>query len=504
VQYGGEAPFNPPVPEDEDNIVAALKHSDRVSAIGLMVTTSLLDKLSAIEMPFLELEELALRSLDNVHLTLPTPWWGTRLRRLHSTRVSFPTLLESLSPSIGLVDLQLLEIPNVGYFSPEAFAIALSEMTQLETLSLHFLSFPPRRIYLDFPPHLVERAVLPALTHLKYRGTSKYLDCFAARIDAARLGDIDITLFSQPTMDASQLSLFIDRIEMQTSHTEAELQFSEHAISISFTQPTAATRLELRISCKQLDWQLASMAQICDHFSLFTSRVEDLRIKATQLSRELTGIDHEQWLKLIHSFPCVKDFYVDDKLLSEILFELGLANEKHPTVFPSLRSLRVLELQSKVGWFTTSRLLWRPRRNVYARERSCHICHASFTKQEELKKHLVVMHAYRLLCPFCGDLEFIPKHSDLFREHLANEHAEVAHTDLLIINSALQSSSSSYSGNQVTQDNDLRASINFGAFTMLKVPNGSWHQNPPVPQTRLDAIVHFLPSPYPTRLSKLI
>jgi hypothetical protein len=52
VQYGGEAPFNPPAPEDEDNIVAALKHSDRVSSIDLTITSSLLDKLSAIEMPF--------------------------------------------------------------------------------------------------------------------------------------------------------------------------------------------------------------------------------------------------------------------------------------------------------------------------------------------------------------------------------------------------------------------------------------------------------------------
>jgi hypothetical protein len=47
-------------PEDEDNVVAALKHSDRVSSIGLTITSSLLKKLSAIEMPFLELEELVL------------------------------------------------------------------------------------------------------------------------------------------------------------------------------------------------------------------------------------------------------------------------------------------------------------------------------------------------------------------------------------------------------------------------------------------------------------
>ena len=51
---------------------------------------------------------------------------------------------QSFSPSAGLVNLQFHEIPDVGYFSPEAFGNALSEMTQLETLSLHFVSLPPR------------------------------------------------------------------------------------------------------------------------------------------------------------------------------------------------------------------------------------------------------------------------------------------------------------------------------------------------------------------------
>jgi hypothetical protein len=173
-----------------------------------------------------------------------------------------------------LVDLQLHEIPSAGYFSPEAFANALSGMTQLETLSLHFLSLPPRRNYLRLPPPSGERVVLPALTCLKYRGTSKYLDTFVARIDAPRLGDIDITFFSQPTMDASQLGRFIERIEMQTSLSRAEVQTSAHAISITFPTQSTSTPLRLQISCEQLDWQLSSMAQICNQFSPFLFRVK--------------------------------------------------------------------------------------------------------------------------------------------------------------------------------------------------------------------------------------
>jgi hypothetical protein len=70
VQYGGSPALDPPAPEDEDDIVAALEQSDRVTSIGLTVTSSLLEKLSAIEGPFSELEDLVLLSRDSVRLTL--------------------------------------------------------------------------------------------------------------------------------------------------------------------------------------------------------------------------------------------------------------------------------------------------------------------------------------------------------------------------------------------------------------------------------------------------
>jgi hypothetical protein len=70
VQYGGSLASYPPAPEDEDNIVVALKQSDRVSSISLTITNSLLEKLSAIERPFSELENLVLLCGDDVPLTL--------------------------------------------------------------------------------------------------------------------------------------------------------------------------------------------------------------------------------------------------------------------------------------------------------------------------------------------------------------------------------------------------------------------------------------------------
>src|SRR5258708_30884897 len=115
-------------------------------------------------------------------------------------------------------------------------------MNQLQTLSLHFLSLPPRRKYLSLPPPPGDRVVLPALTFFKYRGVSKYLDNLVARIDAHHLGDIDITFFGQPTLDALQLGLFVSRIEIPNSSLRADILSSEDAISITFTSPLAHPR----------------------------------------------------------------------------------------------------------------------------------------------------------------------------------------------------------------------------------------------------------------------
>jgi hypothetical protein len=117
VQYGGIPNLDPPAPWDDDNIIAALKQSSRVCSISLTVTSSLLKKLSKITEPFLELEELTLLSSDDIQLTFPSTFrCGPRLRALHSTRISFPSLPQLLSPSHALVDLQLHKIQNLGIF----------------------------------------------------------------------------------------------------------------------------------------------------------------------------------------------------------------------------------------------------------------------------------------------------------------------------------------------------------------------------------------------------
>ncbi|KAH9178374.1 hypothetical protein EDB89DRAFT_1170790 [Lactarius sanguifluus] len=354
LDYVGSPMLRPPSPEDEDNIMAAVEQSDRVCSINLTVSSSLLKKLSAISEPFSELEELVLLSQDNVQSTLSRAsafWWGHRLRILHSTRIAIPSLPQLLLPSQNLVDLQLHDIPRAGYFSPEAFANALCGMTQLETLSLHFLSLPPRRNYIGLPPPPGDHVVLPALTRFKYRGISKYLDNLVARIDAPRLEEIDITFFNQPTLDASQLGLFINRTETWEPPLRARIISSEDAISISitFTQPVAFEQLSLQISCERLDWQLSSITQICDHFPSSLSSVEDLGFETIGPSNASDDTDDEHWLRLICTFEGIKDFHVVGKHATDILHALHPADEGQKIVLPSLRKLHLLRPTSVQG-----------------------------------------------------------------------------------------------------------------------------------------------------------
>ena len=449
MEYGGLQDLDPPLPEDDANIMAAFKQSDRVRSIRLTVTRSLLEKLSAISGPFLELEELVLLSHDNMQMTLPGTFrWDSRLRSLQSTRIGFPSFPRLLLPSRDLIDLQLNEVPISGYFSPESFVDALSGMTQLRSLSLHFISLPPRRNYLIPHPQLGAHVVLPALTYLKYQGTSKYLDDFIARIYAPQLGNINITFFFQPTMDSSKLGRFIERTEKLTSLIRrAEIETSAKGISVSFTGTDSGTdtraALRVQISCKRLDWQLSCMAQVCDQFSPFLFRVEELRAHTTESPREIDDVASEQWLDLVRSFISARQVWMANELAKDILDALGQADGGETTVLPTIRHLSVDDPteMNDPSWdallsFINLRALSDHPVKVNA-PYNCHICHAPFRRQIGLQLHFKHEHAFQIMCSHCGHVVSMPGNDHLFWSHLAMRHPQVASKDELLSNPLL-------------------------------------------------------------------
>ncbi|KAH9070675.1 hypothetical protein EDB83DRAFT_2367443 [Lactarius deliciosus] len=334
--------LDPPAPEDEDNIVAAIRQSDRVSSISLTLTSSLLDKLSAIKGLFSTLEELVLLSRDGVQRALPSDFqWGPHLRRLHLTGVVFPALLQRIYSSGNLVDIQLQFQPHEIFLadglSPEAFANALSGTPRLQSISLHF---PFTAIDAVSPTPSGEPIILPALTRLNFRGITGYLEGLVARIDAPRLGDIEITLSNSLLVcDVPELGEFIDRIEMQKVHRQADILFSRHAVSLSLTQPGAPTRLKLEVFCKTLRLQPFCIAQICSHFPSFLFRVEDLRISMARPSSGMDNSSRGQWLGLIRQFRGAKWFRVAGDYSTNVVRALQPSDEQRGAVLPELHKL---------------------------------------------------------------------------------------------------------------------------------------------------------------------
>jgi hypothetical protein len=341
VQYQGFLACDPPAPEDEDNIMAALKHwqSGRISSI-LTVTLSFTSKLSSIEGPFSELEYLVLLSQGRRRLTLPSTFRsGPRLRRLHLTGITFP-LPPRLSPSRDLVHFHLNNIARVAYLPPKALADALSGMSQLRSFALYFL---PTASFIGAPSPSEECVVLPFLTHLNFRRTSEYLECLLARIYAPRLK----TLLGHFNFNIPVLEKWIG---MRKAHSRTEALFSGHPTSISFAQPRAPMRPKSRISYEPSDRQFPSMIEICNHLSAFLSGVQDLRINATRESSE-------QWSKLVLPFRGTNWFQAAGDFWAEIALVLQHSEMRREAVLPALRKLgsRCAPLREAVASLMMSR-----------------------------------------------------------------------------------------------------------------------------------------------------
>ena len=226
-------------------------------------------------------------------------------------------------------------------------------------------------------------------------------------------------------MDASQLGRFIERIGLREPLGLAAIQISTHNISIFFTNASTSP-LRLQISCKQLDWQLSCMAQVCHQFSPFLFRVEELRINTTQAPSGQDGVDGEQWLDLFLAFGSTKDFRMAGDLVTNIMRALSPANGSNATVLPSLHRL-CLE-----GSIAPNEPLWdvwdafQSSRHLSGHpgelQFTCHICNNSFAQLQEFKPHLAGVHAPPVMCFHCGNFECKPGQRDMCQQYLRNTH----------------------------------------------------------------------------------
>ena len=266
-----------------------------------------------------------------------------RLRYLTLTSIPFPGLPKLLLSATHLVNLWLINIPHSGYISPEAMATCLSMLTSLTTLQLEFespQSGPDFKIRRPFP---TTRSILPSLTDFWFKGVNEYLEEFVARIDAPRFYQLSITFFSDTEFNTPELIRFINRSSTFKALNEAHVVFDSHLTWVNFqSQAPYLKHFEVKISCREPDWQLSSLTQICTSSSPLLSAIGSLFIYEpmdSQLDWK-DGIENIEWLELLLPFTAVKSLYLSKQFAPRIAPALQETAEGGTTeVLPNLQSL---------------------------------------------------------------------------------------------------------------------------------------------------------------------
>ena len=362
---------------DVDNIIAALEHNDRVRGIILYRVPRLqIEKvLATMQGPFPELTILEFLSESEAAPVIPKSFLGgyaPRLRTLSLTRIPFPVpVLRKLHLSAThLINLSLSNIPQSGYISPEAMVTCLSTLTSLQTLRLEFETPQPHPAQEIRRPPPQTRTHLPALTWSEFGGVSEYLEDLVARIDAP-LFYLRITFFHQLIFDTPQLAQFISRTPTLKVRDGAHVSFSNLGVSVAllsspWTHPVEG--LILRTSCKQSDWQLPSLAELCKS-SLPPRVISSLDQLFIRENKQLQlhwqdDIECSQWLELLRAFTAVKDLYLSQEFAPRIAPALQELVEGRATeVLPALQNLFLEEPQQSgpvkeaVGQFVAARQL---------------------------------------------------------------------------------------------------------------------------------------------------
>jgi hypothetical protein len=330
------------LPVDEDNVIAALEHPDRICAMDLTVTTSLLEKLTILaQKRFPVLEYLGLEGepenkpiLLNKFLIGPCP----SLRILQVYRVAFPALQQILPLAKDLVHLRLQELP---YLTPAALRNLFPGLTRLKELFLYFhspISRPISESGRDNPPPC--RSVLPALECVGFCGTSEDLECLLSSTEAPVLQDITITFFNQATtFDTSQFVQFLSHTKTQRSHDFAQLYFSESDTYVAFYEQEWH-RMTLRVRCMSLDWQLSCMAEICANLLPIISDVRHLHIDASfHFPSEHDDMDSLPLLELLRPFRNVMRLDLADTVA--LYVKSALKKEVTMGVLPDVHEIKV-------------------------------------------------------------------------------------------------------------------------------------------------------------------
>jgi hypothetical protein len=331
------------------NVIAALKHNDRVCKIEFRDKWRLEEVVSVMQVPFPALADLELVLIDSEMLeevtVIPDSFLGgsaPSLQRLHLERISFPGLLKLLLSATDLVSLQLRDLPHSSYISPDTMVTCLSTLVRLKLFTLEFESPQSRQGQESrhLPPPTP--TLLPALTLLRFKGSHEYAEDLMAQIYAPLLGRLLITSFNETVPNIPHVSQFINRMPKFQDPDDARVTFSEDDVRITI-RTNGHERLVLGILWDESVGQLSSLARLCRSFLPTLAMVERLYIDDDETLRPShwpQGIRHSHWLELLHLFTGAKNLYLSKDLTPRISPVLQqLVGERATEVLPALQNL---------------------------------------------------------------------------------------------------------------------------------------------------------------------
>lgn len=176
--------------EDENQIITAIGQHDHLRHVYLQhLSSSLLEKLATmLQETFPTLTQVLLWAsddIDEIAPVIPEKFLGSAplLEQFWLRGIPFPEFPNLLLSASNLVQLRLENIPDSGYFAPEALATSLSTCTKLEAFIIEFSSPYPHPDLATQQKTSIARSSLPALVLFAFRGNGGYLDKFFLGIE---------------------------------------------------------------------------------------------------------------------------------------------------------------------------------------------------------------------------------------------------------------------------------------------------------------------------------
>ena len=362
IDYPGTVSFHDPTPGDEDDIVAALTHADRIHRVDIYATSSLFRKvIDVMQKSFPVLTYLKLAKDQDEFLRtfpiLPRGFLGgsaPRLEHLYLSGVSFPGLPTLLLLASNLLILRLNDI--VQNIPPETMAAGLAVLTRLSTLSIKFVRALSQLNQGRSRSNRPMPIILPALTLFHYQGYSEYLEDLLALIDTPMVDAITIEYFVGE-IQIPQLARFIGRTKnlKDAQFRNAYVTFSHDQVNVELElnpplgEPQTDVNLKLTLLGPWLDIQAPYVVGVLDQVVALFSNVGHLFTHASCLEwRDMADLDSNEWLRFLRLFPAVETLHLSGDIVPYIVsaFE-DIPEEMLTETMPALHMLWLDEGESR-------------------------------------------------------------------------------------------------------------------------------------------------------------